>query len=100
MGLPSGLEGKACRVSSVPSQRTQRPHDQLNSGIMDVPEVNVLLCDLHCALAINVQIGRGHQIHVKPLWRQIIINNVIYLKKKTKKTAINNFSLSPYGTEI
>lgn len=78
MFLPSRLEGEACRVSSVASQWTQRPHDQFNSGIMNVPQVNSLLRDLHGTLAINVQIRRGHQIHVKPLWRQIIINNIIF----------------------
>lgn len=36
---------------------------------MDVPQVDVLVRDLHGALSVDVQVGGGHQVHVEPLWK-------------------------------
>lgn len=68
--LPSGLEGEPGGVPSVAAQRAERPHDQLEAGVVDVPQVDVLVRDLHGALAVDVQVGRGHQVDVETLWRR------------------------------
>lgn len=65
--VPSGLEREPCGVSSVASQRAQGPHEQLDAGVVDVPQVDVLVCDLHGALPVDVQVRGGHQVHVEPL---------------------------------
>lgn len=66
---PSGLEGEPGGVSSIAAQRAERPHDQLEAGVVDVPQVDVLVGDLHGALAVDVQVGGGHQVDVEALWR-------------------------------
>lgn len=66
---PSRLEGEPGGVSSVAPQRAERPHDQLEAGVVDVPQVDVLVGDLHGALAVDVQVGSGHQVDVETLWR-------------------------------
>lgn len=66
--IPPGLKREPGRVSAVSSEGVERPHDQLDSGVMDVPQVDVLMSDLHCALAVDVQVGSRHQVNVKSLW--------------------------------
>lgn len=34
---------------------------------MDVPQVDVLMGDLHGALPVDVQVRGGHQVHVETL---------------------------------
>lgn len=67
--LPSRLEGEAGGVPAVAAQRAEGPGDQLGAGVVDVPQVDVLVGDLHHALAVDVQVGTGQQEHVKPLWK-------------------------------
>lgn len=64
---PSRLEGEPGGVSSVAAQRAERPHDQLEAGVVDVPQVDVLMGDLHGALAVDVQVGGRHQVDVEAL---------------------------------
>lgn len=40
---------------------------------MYVPQVDVFVCDLHGALAIDVQVRGGHQVHVETLWQKKIL---------------------------
>ena len=65
--LPAGLEGEPGGVAAVAPQRAERPHHQLDAGVVHVPQVDVLVGDLHGALAVDVQVRRGHQVHVEPL---------------------------------
>lgn len=37
---------------------------------MYVPQVDVFVRDLHGALAVDVQVRGGHQVHVETLWRK------------------------------
>lgn len=64
---PSGFEGEASGVTSVAPQRTERPGDQLGARVVDVPQVNVLVCDLHHTFPINVQVGTWKEEHVETL---------------------------------
>lgn len=64
---PSRLEGEPGGVSSVAAQRAERPHDQFEAGVVDVPQVDVFVGDLHGALAVDVQVGGWHQVDVETL---------------------------------
>lgn len=64
---PSSFEGEAGGVSSVASQGAERPGDQLGAGVVDVPQVDVLVGDLHHALPIDVQVGTGEEEYVETL---------------------------------
>ena len=62
---PSRLKGEPGGVSPISAQGAERPHDEFEAGVVDVPQVDVLMGDLHGALAVDVQVGRGHQVHVE-----------------------------------
>lgn len=64
---PSSLEGEAGGVASVAPQRAERPGDQLGARVVDVPQVDVLVGDLHHALAVDVQVGAGEEEDVEAL---------------------------------
>lgn len=64
---PASLEGEACSVSSVSAQRTKRPGYQLGARVVNVPQVDVFMCDLHHTLTVDVQIWAGQQEHIKTL---------------------------------
>lgn len=64
---PPGFEGEAGGVASVAPQGAERPGDQLGAGVVDVPQVDVLVGDLHHALPVDVQVGTGQEEHVEAL---------------------------------
>lgn len=64
---PSGFEGEAGGVASVAPQGAERPGDQLGARVVDVPQVNVLVGDLHHALPVDVQVRAGQEEHVEAL---------------------------------
>lgn len=64
---PSGFEGEAGGIASVAPQRAERPGDQLGARVVNVPQVNVLMGDLHHALPIDVQVGTGQEEHIETL---------------------------------
>lgn len=68
--LPSWLKREPCWVPPVSPQWAERPHDQLDLGIVDIPEIDILMSDLHCAFAINVQVWCRHKIHVESLCKE------------------------------
>lgn len=68
--LPSRLEREPSGVSAVTSQWAEGPHDQFEARVVYVPQVDVFVRDLHGALAIDVQVRGGHQVHVETLWQK------------------------------
>lgn len=54
---------------------------------MDVPQVDVLMGDLHGALAVDVQVGRGHQVHVETFCKIDKMNTYVlrFLSLKSHK---------------
>lgn len=64
---PSGFEGEAGGIASVAPQGAEWPGDQLGARVVNVPQVNVLVGDLHHALPIDVQVGTGEEEHVETL---------------------------------
>lgn len=64
---PSCFEGEACGITSVAPQRAEWPGDQLGARVVNVPQVNVFMGDLHHALPIDVQVGTGEEEHVETL---------------------------------
>lgn len=64
---PSSLESEASSITSVAPQGAERPGDQLGAWVVNVPQVNVLVGDLHHALAVDVQVGTGEEEHVEAL---------------------------------
>lgn len=65
--LPASLEGEACSISSVAAQRAERPGYQLGARVVNVPQVDVFMCDLHHTLAVDVQIRAGQQEYIEAL---------------------------------
>lgn len=57
---PAGLKGKPGGVSSVSAQGAERPHDELEASVVNVPQVDVFVGDLHGALPIQIQVRGGH----------------------------------------
>lgn len=57
---------------------------------MDVPQVDVLVCDLHGALSVDVQVRGGHQVHVETLWKTIeeMQMRIILFSIKFKSTTV------------
>lgn len=55
--LPSCLEGEVSGITSIASQGAEWPGEQFGTGLANIPEVNVLLGNLHHALSIDVQVG-------------------------------------------
>ena len=66
---PSRLKSEPGGVSSVSAQRAERPHDEFEASVVDVPQVDVFVRDLHGALPVDVQVGGGHQVHVETFWK-------------------------------
>lgn len=66
---PSRLESEPGGVSPVAAQRAERPHDQFEARVVYVPQVDVLVRDLHGALSVDVQVRGGHQVHVETFWK-------------------------------
>lgn len=64
---PSSFEGEAGGVASIAPQGAEWPGDQLGSWVVNVPQVNVLVGNLHHALPIDVQVGTGKEEHVETL---------------------------------
>lgn len=65
---PSRLKREPGGVSAVAAQRGEGPHDQFEAGVVYVPQVDVFVRDLHGALAVDVQVRGGHQVHVEAFW--------------------------------
>lgn len=65
---PSRLKREPSGVSAVSSQRAEGPHDQFEARVVYVPQVDVFVCDLHGALSVDVQVWRGHQVHIETFW--------------------------------
>lgn len=65
---PPRLKSEPGGVSSVSSQRAERPHDELETRIVNVPQVDVFMGDLHGALPIDVQVRGGHKVHIESFW--------------------------------
>lgn len=57
---PSRLEREPGGVSSVSAQRAEGPHDEFEASVVNVPQVDVFMGDLHGALPIDVQVRGGH----------------------------------------
>lgn len=57
--LPSSLEGEACSIPSVAPQRAKRPGYQLGARVVNIPQVDVFMCDLHHTLPVDVKIRAG-----------------------------------------
>lgn len=66
---PSRLKSEPGGVSSISAQRAERPHDEFEASVVDVPQVDVFVGDLHGALPVDVQVGGGHQVHVETFWK-------------------------------
>lgn len=64
---PPGFKGEVGGVASVAPQRTERPGHQLGARVVDVPQVNVLMGDLHHTFPIDVQVGTWKEEHVETL---------------------------------
>lgn len=64
---PSSLEGETGGITSIAPQGAEWPGDQLGARIVNVPQVNVLMGDLHHALSIDVQVGTGEEEHIETL---------------------------------
>lgn len=65
--IPASLKSEPRSVPSVAAQRAQGPGDELDAGVVHIPEINVFMGDLQLALAIDVQIGAGKQEDIKPV---------------------------------
>lgn len=57
---PAGLKGEPGGVSSVSAQGAERPHDEFEAGVVNIPQVDVFMGDLHGALPVDVQVRGGH----------------------------------------
>lgn len=57
---PSRLKCEPGGVSSISAQRAERPHDEFEASVVNVPQVDVFMRDLHGALPIDVQVRGGH----------------------------------------
>lgn len=64
---PSSFKGEVSGVAPVAPQRTERPGHQLGARVVDVPQVNVLMGDLHHTFTIDVQVGTWKEEHVETL---------------------------------
>lgn len=64
---PPRLKSKPGGVSAVSAQGAEGPHDEFEAGVVDVPQVDVLMGDLHGALPVDVQVWGGHKVHVEAL---------------------------------
>lgn len=62
---PSGLKSEPGGVSAVSAQRAERPHDEFEASVVNVPQVDVFMGDLHGALPVDVQVRRGHEVYVE-----------------------------------
>lgn len=67
---PSGLKSEPGGVSAVSAERAERPHDEFEASVVNVPQVDVFLGDLHGALAVDVQVRGRHQVHVEAFWKE------------------------------
>lgn len=65
--LPARLKGKACGISTITAQGAEGPRDELHTGVVYVPEVDVLMGNLQLALAIHIQVGAGQQEDVEAI---------------------------------
>lgn len=57
---PSGLESEPGGVSAVSAQGAEGPHDEFQASVVNVPQIDVFMSDLHGALPVDVQVGGGH----------------------------------------
>lgn len=65
MHIPSRLESKPGGVSTISAQGAERPHDKFEASVVNVPQVDVFMRDLHGALPVDVQVRGWHQVHVE-----------------------------------
>lgn len=68
--LPASFKCKACGVPAIAAQRAEGPRDELHAGVVDVPEVDVLVGDLQLAFAVHIQVGAGQQEDVETIWNR------------------------------
>lgn len=66
MHAPARLKSKPGGISTVSPQGTEWPHDEFEASVVNVPQVDVFMGDLHGALSVDVQVRSGHEVHVKP----------------------------------
>lgn len=64
---PSRLKGEPGGVPAVSAEGAEGPHDQLEASVVDVPQVDVFVGDLHGALPVDVQVRGRHEVHVETL---------------------------------
>jgi len=57
---PARLKSKPGGVSTVSAQGAERPHDEFEASVVNVPQVDVFMRDLHGALPVDVQVRGGH----------------------------------------
>lgn len=66
---PSWLESEPGGVSTVSAEGAERPHDEFEASVVNVPKVDVFMGDLHGAFPIDVQVRGRHQVHIEAFWK-------------------------------